>query len=1274
MPAAAPRLLSALLLATALAVPPAIHAGDAAAPAAAQTQQVRLDEFFDGEVDWPLNLGTEFPGAQGTVSAAPGPRPGLTAVRLAGDFSKGGAYIDTGKDLPLDVQDTLAIRFQAMTSNVGSLTVRVIDATGQCHQAKGFKLVADGQWHEVALVPAKVAGGEHWGGANDGVWHGPAKSFHILVGPTATEKQPVVQLADIRAEVVPAALTTGAAVAFDFEAADALKAWSVAGDVAVDPAAGFKGASSLRLARSEDRLEVATSALSAAFPVAPGALLVSGACAGEMRSPDFSYNGQVLVDWLNAGGGVIESTEAAMGYGTISWQPFRKQLAVPAGAVQARLRVQLNKTSGFFRVDELQVAAVAVAAPKALYVDRQTYATAQVGNLLLPADRRVVTVTAEMLKPLPAEARTVTWFLRDYWGAEVTAPAVAPLERGARSKRSRSTYSAAIDLAGAPLEVGRYYELVTSIAQPGGDPAVDSTSFAILPEAPSRALKPLDIPFTSRNWDNRLYEYLLFSDRIGIRVCGLWGGFAAATPEKIDMPRIDVNEKLGMLSLSGVAISAIENHQKGYEAYTPEIIGRGVTAMVEQYGKRGLRFLSLGNEPPTTEERARECVPFYKAAYEAAKKADPAIQVIGTSVGATEAYFKAGFGPYQDVYDFHDYTDHNTVRATFAEYKRLFKIYGHEKPIVSTEIGVNSQGLTRMAISKILVKSVATFFACGGVHISWFDMMYPDPEGKNVGGGSDSMNVFNCRYNSYSPRLDALAYYRMVNGILDKKCVGERLWDGDIRGILFTDAKDACFLVVWKEKGRADVFLPLAGTGAVQVQRMDGSASALDAGGKGLTLEVSEEPLLLAYTGGATALAERLGKPAISLAKLPEGIVKGASVDLTFALDGVQAKDVAFTLPLGWSATPGAASATAATWTISAPAATAAREGRIAVRAGAAGELFLGLPVTGRLSVQLVPVPATAGGKPGLGMSIRNNGTTAQTAAAKVALLGEYGIDKGSFPISQPRPAGAYFADQAELAVEVAGGSEKTVILPLAGVDPQTIYRARATVTDGDGAQSVRERLVAGFAGVPRANAAIAIDGVLDEAAWQRSPVLKLDEARQFYGFAKRSWRGPQDISAEMRVLWDDAFLYIAATVTDDVFSSTKSDGDLWAGDGLQFLIDPVRASAEKIGKYDIGMALTPKGPQTWCFGSADASAPSGEAKDVKLAVKPTGTAGNQVYEVAIPWSRVAPFRPGAGHDLGLSMIINEDDGTGRDGFIGWMSGVHLKEVDMVGDLLLLGE
>ena len=37
-------------------------------------------------------------------------------------------------------------------------------------------------WQEIVLKPAQMAGGEHWGGANDGVWHGPIKGLGLNIG------------------------------------------------------------------------------------------------------------------------------------------------------------------------------------------------------------------------------------------------------------------------------------------------------------------------------------------------------------------------------------------------------------------------------------------------------------------------------------------------------------------------------------------------------------------------------------------------------------------------------------------------------------------------------------------------------------------------------------------------------------------------------------------------------------------------------------------------------------------------------------------------------------------------------------------------------------------------------------------------------------------------------------------------------------------------------------------------------------------------------------
>jgi hypothetical protein len=228
-------------------------------------------------------------------------------------------------------------------------------------------------------------------------------------------------------------------------------------------------------------------------------------------------------------------------------------------------------------------------------------------------------------------------------------------------------------------------------------------------------------------------------------------------------------------------------------------------------------------------------------------------------------------------------------------------------------------------------------------------------------------------------------------------------------------------------------------------------------------------------------------------------------------------------------------------------------------------------------------------------------------------------------------------------------------------------------VTNATGETTIRDRNVAGFIAVPKAKGVIKLDGVLDETDWKNAPVEKFDEERQYRSYGKDGpqWKGPADLSGTIRFLWDDTYFYVGVEVTDDIFFNDKMDAEIWAGDGLQFLIDPCRGLDESVGKYDYFMGVGKKGPQVWCGQTADAKAPSGEVKDIILAYKrkDDGT-GAITYEVAFPWSRLAPFKPGAGGDLGLAMLLNENDGKGRT-YMTWFGSPSAKNVEAVGDLIL---
>ena len=78
------------------------------------------------------------------------------------------------------------------------------------------------------------------------------------------------------------------------------------------------------------------------------------------------------------------------------------------------------------------------------------------------------------------------------------------------------------------------------------EPFRNYTSLAILPEAETKKYKPEEVPFTSRNWDNRIREYIRLTDRLGVRMCGVWGGWSSKPPYKPEAPGLELCRELGM--------------------------------------------------------------------------------------------------------------------------------------------------------------------------------------------------------------------------------------------------------------------------------------------------------------------------------------------------------------------------------------------------------------------------------------------------------------------------------------------------------------------------------------------------------------------------------------------------------------------------------------------------------------------------------------------------------------------------------------------------------
>ncbi len=916
-------------------------------PSLAVEKTIRLDEMLAaGELDWGFNLGQEFPGAKGGLELVKDqPEAGSNAMRLHADFTGGGAYVGVRRGFgQLNVEAIKVLRMKMRSDTAARFSIRMVDGSGQCHQRKDISFEADGKWHVVELVPEKIAGGEHWGGANDGTWHDSLRLVELMLNQRSSEGNKVdLCIAEITADVIVEARAQPAAAREDFESDDAAARWQTAGAVRVAGPGHDGSTKALCMERTLEALQTETRATGPRFAVRPGPWQVQYAAMASLHSPDNSYHASVALEALDASGKVIETVPVGIVHGKPDWREVAKTVALPRGAKAARFRVELKKTYGTFWLDGLSAAPLSTG-PVERRIERILLATDAVGNLFLPGDEVVFHATVEAIKPLPEAERVLRYSLRDYGGAEQFAPGEIALEQAPRGK-APFAYAAELRLPRERLAVGKFYELHVAVPQEGGESVREFSGLAVLPKAPSRQFEPEQIPFTIRNWDSRVPAYFDLADRLGLRLIGVWGGWKSKPPYKPHCPGIERCEELGAKWITGTPASRVE--REGFKEYTEEALRQGMKNFLEQYADRGMAMIALGNEPHGTGEKVLENVRAYKAIYETVKAFDPEIHVIGTSVEPNEEYFRAGYQDYLDSYDFHIYEHYTKVRRTMREYRALMKKHEAVKPIHSTELGLNSQGQTRRAVALEMIKKFTVFFAEGGATASWFTIQYPDPKGKARGQFGDAHCVFDCKYNLYNPRLDAIVHYHVINGLCDKRFVEERQYDDGTQAFLFRDARGGCLQVIWRDEGRRDVRIPLPGQQDVRLVHLDGTCTDLRSTSEGISATVSEEPLLLLYAGEEHRLASELGEPSLRLEAPPAAIRAGGRCELVVAGDGLAVPSLRVECPPLWKAALEQAGEGRVAMTVEAPAATPAREARLYVRrlAGAKPRGVLTVPL-----------------------------------------------------------------------------------------------------------------------------------------------------------------------------------------------------------------------------------------------------------------------------------------------------------------------------------------
>ena len=221
-------------------------------------------------------------------------------------------------------------------------------------------------------------------------------------------------------------------------------------------------------------------------------------------------------------------------------------------------------------------------------------------------------------------------------------------------------------------------------------------------------------------------------------------------------------------------------------------------------------------------------------------------------------------------------------------------------------------------------------------------------------------------------------------------------------------------------------------------------------------------------------------------------------------------------------------------------------------------------------------------------------------------------------------------------------------------------------VTTDDG-KIFRSSLVHTFAACVKAPAGFRLD---DPKGWERAAKLHADRSNQVQIMGRSTWKGPDDLSAVIRTMWDETCFYLEAEVRDDVHSAQSSPEKLFTADGLELGFDLDYRLSGAATLHQICIGNTGSGPAAYRHRPAPAGKldlPAGS-----LMIRATGENGNTLYRIALPWRELEEFRPAPGREIAFGVIIDDSDGAPGDRkFISWFGGgISSSQPQQLGDLV----
>lgn len=191
-------------------------------------------------------------------------------------------------------------------------------------------------------------------------------------------------------------------------------------------------------------------------------------------------------------------------------------------------------------------------------------------------------------------------------------------------------------------------------------------------------------------------------------------------------------------------------------------------------------------------------------------------------------------------------------------------------------------------------------------------------------------------------------------------------------------------------------------------------------------------------------------------------------------------------------------------------------------------------------------------------------------------------------------------------------------------------------------------------------------------------PAVPVDLAKEgkYFSFAAPGWQGREDLEASFEFRYTPSNLLLTIRVKDNHFRVAPSAERGWGSDDLQMGFQFEEAGGEPEGSTELDIALTGHGPETFLRENR-IGLPRGVTDRVKLSVTPSrldrmGAPGRHVYQLSLPASLFGRRSFQKGDRFYFSLLINDNDGAGRKGFLHWGDGIGVRKDPYQYNLVIL--